>query len=464
MLNRKLQLNSDDIVWGLVNRDKNAIGEFWYTYYDKIYPICAYILGERPDAHDMTVEILLDFIENRAKTIASSKAVYSFLRQTAVRRSIRYKNRQEKSTQIETENHEDKGIDPESAAELNRLKPLLHRCMKKLTPKTQASLWLKFSRKISNEQIGEIVGGSKSYIGRLLKQGQKQLKQCVLNQLQSSATGNHPSMSFNPIDSSAVSSDTVRSLLDNGHVRLQDDCGFHLDATDDISLKRSESHLLSCSLCRRMLLYLHDFDLQTQTLLAEEEPVRMSRPPGAGNWKWIATAAGLLVMLGSIFLFRTTPEESVPSSEALSPKGHYGKHADQFFMAIERGQTRFTARPLDELMTNDRLGFFYTADAPGYLTIVSLDDNAVATLLYPVNETSSAPIAAGEQIPIVDGAVVGDGVGCEWIVAVFSDKPLISQDVKDAIFNSAVQHTDSECGLLLDVPEARTVLILPMKR
>lgn len=464
MLNRKLQLNSDNIVWGLVNRDKNAIGDFWYTYYERIYPICAYILGERPDAHDMTVEILLDFIENRAKTIASSKAIYSFLRQTAVRRSIRYKNRQEKSTQLETENHIDKGIDPESAAELSRLKPLLHRCMKKLTPKTQASLWLKFSRKISNEQIGEIVGGSKSYIGRLLKQGQKQLKQCILNQLQPNVTGNHPSMSFNPVDSSAVSSDAVRSLLDNGHVRLQDDCGFHLDATDEISLKRSESHLLSCSLCRRTLLYLHEFDLQTQASLADEEPIRMPRLSGTGNWKWIATAAGLLVMLGSIFLFRATPEESILSSETLSPKGQHGKHTDLFYMAIERGQTQFTARPLDKLMTDDRLGFFYTADTPGYLTIISLDSAGDTTLLYPVNELSSAPIAAGKQMPIIDGAVVGNGVGCEWIVAVFSDKPLINQDVKDAIFNSADQHTDSKCDLAIQVPEARTVLILPMKR
>ena len=167
------------IVAGLKDRDKTAIEWFWRDYYDRIYPICAFILGHGPDAVDMTVDVLVDFIEKYAGNLSNPKALFIFLRQMAVRRSLRLRDRQHRTTPFESDVDVGNEATPEEKAELNLLMPYLNYCIEKMTPKAQAALRLKYTRKISNEQIGHLIGGSKSYIGRLLTNAREALRKCI---------------------------------------------------------------------------------------------------------------------------------------------------------------------------------------------------------------------------------------------------------------------------------------------
>ena len=61
-----------------------------------------------------------------------------------------------------------------------------------------------------------------------------------------------------------------------------------------------------------------------------------------------------------------------------------------------------------------------------------------------------------------DGAVVQAGHGCEWFVAVYSDKPLTLEKVAREI--EEVKIGKGECEIKLEIRDARTVRILPFSR
>jgi DNA-directed RNA polymerase specialized sigma24 family protein len=95
-------VDDETIVAGLKIHDKKALEHFWRNYHDRIYSICVVILGKGPDALDMTVDILVDFMEKSVSSLSSPNAMFSFLRQMAVRRSIRYRDRRNKIACLET--------------------------------------------------------------------------------------------------------------------------------------------------------------------------------------------------------------------------------------------------------------------------------------------------------------------------------------------------------------------------
>ena len=68
---------------------------------------------------------------------------------------------------------------PEQSIWVGQMMPRLDGCLEGLTPKAREVLKLRFSTDLTNEVIGEMVGGSKQYIGRLIKESTDKLRTCL---------------------------------------------------------------------------------------------------------------------------------------------------------------------------------------------------------------------------------------------------------------------------------------------
>jgi hypothetical protein len=169
-------------------------------------------------------------------------------------------------------------------------------------------------------------------------------------------------------------------------------------------------------------------------------------------------AAVLLVVLAMVFMFMPGLAEPSDPEADLTVKGE----GDAFFIAVQRGPSRFAARPGDRLLEGDQLGLFYSASVPGYLAVFDVDEQGDTTLLYPAGSQHSEKVAAGSRVPLADGGIVREGTGCEWVVAVFSSQVLKTRELEKTIRRS----TKSRAGCKLDVsiPQARTIRIFSVLR
>ena len=171
----------------------------------------------------------------------------------------------------------------------------------------------------------------------------------------------------------------------------------------------------------------------------------------------VAAAAVFLLGLTS-YLIAVPSKEKKLDSGALRIKGV----GDDLLVVVQRGKKQFVVSPLDRLQEGDRLAMAYSADRKGYLVIVSRDSEGDATVLYPTAGRASAPIFAGERIPLKEGGFVENGTGCEWVIAVFSDDPLDTNRVLRAVKES--DSTSKRCGIDVTISRARSVAIIPMLR
>ena len=164
---------------GLKARDDAAMEFFWREYFKKLYPICAHILGDGPDALDTTVDLMVDFIETNVYRLSKPSALYSYLRLTAVRRSVRIRDRRGKTEALNANEHVSQTSSAEEHVWTGELMPLLEQCQGAVTKKAQTALRLKYGNDMPNEQIGRCLGGSKQYIGRLIRDSLKALRHCI---------------------------------------------------------------------------------------------------------------------------------------------------------------------------------------------------------------------------------------------------------------------------------------------
>jgi RNA polymerase sigma factor (sigma-70 family) len=67
----------------------------------------------------------------------------------------------------------------EESAWARALLPRLEDCLGELSPKAQRVLRLRYRKELTNERIGSLVGGSKQYIGRLIRQSLRALRKCL---------------------------------------------------------------------------------------------------------------------------------------------------------------------------------------------------------------------------------------------------------------------------------------------
>ena len=117
-----------------------------------------------------------------------------------------------------------------------------------------------------------------------------------------------------------------------------------------------------------------------------------------------------------------------PQGAGLHPKGTFQLH-----VGVQRGSEVLRARPGEKLREGDRLGFFYSSESPGHLTLLSSDESGQLVRLYPTSAEYSAEVAAGVEVRIPDGAVVGPARGCEWIFALFAPRPIREDAARESL-------------------------------
>lgn len=178
-------MDGNALVEGLKKGDNESRLVFWQRYYEEVYPICARILKSPANATDVAVDLLSDFMNHYVHQLSDPGALHAYLRMMAIRRATTYRNRSAKSVSMAVELEDTNGANPEEIAHWLTLVPRLEGCLGALSPKARQALRLSFGHHQTHVEIGHEIGGSKQYIGRLIKQSLKALKRCMESPLTS---------------------------------------------------------------------------------------------------------------------------------------------------------------------------------------------------------------------------------------------------------------------------------------
>ena len=161
-------------------RDRQAQARFYAMFRERVQAICGRVLGSGPDAADVATDVIGDFLFQYVDGVESPRAVSTYLKLMATRRSLRWLRRGSRTEEVSEEAPDVEGAaKPDQSIWVAQMMPKLDGCMEGLTPKAREVLKLRFSTDMTNEVIGELVGGSKQYIGRLIKESTEKLKQCL---------------------------------------------------------------------------------------------------------------------------------------------------------------------------------------------------------------------------------------------------------------------------------------------
>jgi len=194
-----------------------------------------------------------------------------------------------------------------------------------------------------------------------------------------------------------------------------------------------ERHLATCEGCRAALAPFRPLPApMTQPQPQPRESASFLRRL-LGGWTLIPAAAIASVMI-AFALWRPGPDPS-----GLTIKSGYRLH-----VAVQRGERRFVATSGSTLELGDTLGLFYTAPEDAYLTVLVADEAGAVTQAFPSG--AAAPLPRGVEQRLEVGAVVERGTACEWIVGVFSARPLAADSARDAL-KKAVAARAQDCTL-----------------
>lgn len=135
------------------------------------------------------------------------------------------------------------------------------------------------------------------------------------------------------------------------------------------------------------------------------------RLPGVGAL--LAAAAVLLLGVG----WRLLTADEGP---ALMIKGP--PTARLTVLATRGGGEAFEVRPDTPLRADDRLGFFISAEAPGFVAVYLIDRSGAVRLAPSGGRIGAHP--AGARVVLPEGARMTPGSDCEWFMAALADRPL----------------------------------------
>jgi len=165
-------------------RDGAAQARFFRAQRARVEALCARVLGSGADAVEIAADVIGDFLFQYVDGVESPRAVTTYLKLMATRRSLRWLRARGRSDEVQDGDGEgalvgERDPAPDQAIWARQMMPRLSGCLEHLTPKAREVLKLRFSTELTNESIGDIVGGSKQYIGRLIKESTDKLKRCL---------------------------------------------------------------------------------------------------------------------------------------------------------------------------------------------------------------------------------------------------------------------------------------------
>ncbi|HEX5750727.1 MAG TPA: hypothetical protein VFZ09_31160 [Archangium sp.] len=99
----------------------------------------------------------------------------------------------------------------------------------------------------------------------------------------------------------------------------------------------------------------------------------------------------------------------------------------------------------------DALRFAYESTEAGHLLVLELDGRGNASVFHPYGAATSAPLAAAQREFLPGSVVLDDAPGPEWLLAVFSPRPLEAAPLLEALRAQAGRAEPTlscpECGV-----------------
>lgn len=102
-------------------------------------------------------------------------------------------------------------------------------------------------------------------------------------------------------------------------------------------------------------------------------------------------------------------------------------------VASRAGGTPELLGPDAQVRPGDALRFAYEAPEAGHLLILELDGRGTASVFYPLGSATSAPQPAAQRDFLPGSVVLDDSPGPEWLLAVFSPRPLEAAPLLEAL-------------------------------
>jgi RNA polymerase sigma factor (sigma-70 family) len=172
-------MDDQSLLTGLQQQNSACQLQFWNHYWTKVYAICVRILGKGPDATDLAVDLLTEFMDTRVQFVEKASSMGAYLRLMTVRRALDHKKKRARMSELTFDINDNTTASPEDRAAVTILMPRLEYCLPRLTEKAQQALRLKYTEQWSNERIGSFIGGSRQYISRLVRQSLSLLRSCI---------------------------------------------------------------------------------------------------------------------------------------------------------------------------------------------------------------------------------------------------------------------------------------------
>lgn len=146
---------------------------------------------------------------------------------------------------------------------------------------------------------------------------------------------------------------------------------------------------------------------------------REAQPKQAPKRAWWWSALGGLAVATAAVVLAVVVIPSGGTGDGVTIKG------DEFRVVARRGdQPPQVVADDARLRAGDALRFQYSAPEPGHLLVLNLDGTGKASVFHPFGGEASAPIAEASTDFIEGSVQLDDSPGPEWIVAVYSTKPL----------------------------------------
>jgi len=185
------------------------------------------------------------------------------------------------------------------------------------------------------------------------------------------------------------------------------------------------THLEGCAACAGYIAALTDgreafLALRPAPQFLRKLEARTEKKPVRSPWLFGLTAlltAGLAVaVVPSLLTSDPLPDDGITLK---------GRNAALQVVFLRPGSdTAQLVEPDARLKAGDALRFAFAAPKDGHLLILDLDGTGKASVFVPYGGSTSRPVPAGDRELMPGSVVLDDAPGPEWIVSVFSPKPL----------------------------------------
>lgn len=162
--------------------DPEAFGKLYELYVDKIYNYVYYRIGHQPEAEDLTAKVFFRALNHIPHYKNKGTPFAAWLYRIAHNLVANWYRDRQRRQEVDLEQavfNSAKQDTPQQAAERSDGRNILWEAIKQLPPERQQLLALKFAERLSNAEIGRIMGRSEGAIKSLYHRTLVSLKELL---------------------------------------------------------------------------------------------------------------------------------------------------------------------------------------------------------------------------------------------------------------------------------------------